>query len=232
MQAALSILGFAPCHHMASLFETPARSVAFLDALNGKATDFRALMAGFRATVDNPGCDLVPELMAAFPKAKVVLGLRDSPEVWWKSCSETVYCMSYTSYQALVYPIPFLGLQSRVVTAILENKWLARYGVLSGPEVYTRHRAFIRDIVPPDQLLEFNVKEGWEPLCKFLGVPVPDVPFPHTNDSAEVNANIRMAKLMGVAAWTGILAVLGGAFYWGVREEVWKTTFGFLRKLI
>ncbi|EJU05219.1 hypothetical protein DACRYDRAFT_74378 [Dacryopinax primogenitus] len=232
LHAALMILGFGPCHHGSTLPTCPERSIMYLHTVGSKSTDFRSLMSGFRATVDSPGCDFVPELMAAFPNAKVVLSLRDSPNAWWKSFSETVYETSFPSYQLLVYPIPFMRYQFRVVTALLNKKWLPRYGVKAGPEVYVRHNEFIRKIVPPERLLEFNVKEGWEPLCKFLGVPVPDVPFPHTNDSATVKANIRMAKLMGLACWIGILTVAGGAYYWGVNEGGWKAVAGFIGKFL
>ena len=34
---------------------------------------------------------------------------------------------------------------------------------------YSRHNAFVRSVVPKDQLLEFNAKQGWGPLCEFLG---------------------------------------------------------------
>ena len=39
----------------------------------------------------------------------------------------------------------------------------------------------IKGLVPKDRLLEWYIEDGWEPLCKFLGKPVPDVPFPHAN---------------------------------------------------
>ncbi len=38
-------------------------------------------------------------------------------------------------------------------------------------------------MVPADRLLVWSPKEGWEPLCAFLELPVPDAPFPHVNDS-------------------------------------------------
>lgn len=31
--------------------------------------------------------------------------------------------------------------------------------------------------------------EGWEPLCKFLGFPVPDEPFPHKNKGGDLAHN-------------------------------------------
>jgi len=39
--------------------------------------------------------------------------------------------------------------------------------------------------VPPERLLVYDTPQGWEPLCAFLGVPVPDVPFPKTNSTEE-----------------------------------------------
>eukprot|EP00415_Alexandrium_ostenfeldii_P004324 UN4324 len=43
---------------------------------------------------------------------------------------------------------------------------------------YIRHNEEVRRAVPPERLLEFNVKQGWDPLCRFLGLPVPEEPFP------------------------------------------------------
>lgn len=43
----------------------------------------------------------------------------------------------------------------------------------------------IRGLVPKERLLEWSVEDGWEPLCKFLGKPVPEnEPFPHANSAA------------------------------------------------
>lgn len=53
----------------------------------------------------------------------------------------------------------------------------------------------VQRTVPPDRLLVFEVKDGWEPLCRFLGVPVPSTPFPHANkgDSFEKDFVKRIA---------------------------------------
>merc|ERR1711879_612845 len=53
---------------------------------------------------------------------------------------------------------------------------------------YEKHVALIRERVPPAQLLDYRVEQGWEPLCKFLEVPVPDVPFPRSWSSDDVKA--------------------------------------------
>jgi len=59
-------------------------------------------------------------------------------------------------------------------------------------KVYNNWVCEIKATIPEEQLLIFNVKEGWEPLCKFLDVPIPDVPFPRTNDRAQMQ---KMAKV-------------------------------------
>jgi hypothetical protein len=63
--------------------------------------------------------------------------------------------------------------------------------------VFTEHNAAVQREVPADRLLVYQVSEGWEPLCRFLGVDVPDEPFPHLNDSATFKQRIadRLAEL-------------------------------------
>ena len=55
----------------------------------------------------------------------------------------------------------------------------------------------VKAMVPKEKLLIHNVKDGWEPLCKHLGVPVPDKPYPRTNDTAAVRVMMNRIKYMG-----------------------------------
>jgi len=66
----------------------------------------------------------------------------------------------------------------------------------------------VRD--PQDRLLVYEVKEGWEPLCEFLGVEVPDEPFPRLNDTAEMRRRIRTVQAISLAV-PAVLALLGVA---------------------
>lgn len=50
---------------------------------------------------------------------------------------------------------------------------------------FEAHNAAVRETVPADRLLVFEVKQGWAPLCEFLEVPVPEGVFPRTNDRTE-----------------------------------------------
>src|SRR5215210_7088160 len=52
-------------------------------------------------------------------------------------------------------------------------------------EVFNRHNEEVEEYVSPDRLLVYEVKDGWEPLCEFLNVEVPEgEPFPRLNDTA------------------------------------------------
>jgi hypothetical protein len=66
-------------------------------------------------------------------------------------------------------------------------------------EVLERHNEEVKRRVPPERLLVYEVKEGWGPLCEFLGVPEPDEPFPHLNDAAEMRRGIRVLRALSVA---------------------------------
>ena len=72
-------------------------------------------------------------------------------------------------------------------------------GQLRGPSGYAisafdRHNAEVEAVdVPADRLLVYEVKEGWGPLCEFLGVEVPDEPFPHLNDTADFKKMVRQS---------------------------------------
>jgi hypothetical protein len=65
--------------------------------------------------------------------------------------------------------------------------------------VYRAHHATVRQTIPAERLLVFDVREGWEPLCAFLEVPVPATPVPNVNDAEQFKALVSGA---GPAATT------------------------------
>jgi len=69
---------------------------------------------------------------------------------------------------------------------------------------YLEHYARVRELVPKERLLEYQLGSGWDPLCAFLGTEVPDKPFPHLNESKEFEIwmnNIQKRELKkGLAA--------------------------------
>jgi hypothetical protein len=77
-------------------------------------------------------------------------------------------------------------------------------------EVFNRHNEEVQRRVPRERLLVYEVKEGWGPLCEFLGVEEPDKPFPRRNDTAEVQRLILVVRLFSVAMPTTLALLLVG----------------------
>ena len=155
--------------------------------------DWDLLFSGFRATVDWPAARWWREIAAHYPEAKVLLSVRD-PEAWYKSMIDTIY-------QPMKSPAPtnapeLVRLQTEMVRkAILSESFDNRFeDKAHAIEVFNRHTQEVRDAIDPKRLLVFDVREGWAPLCRFLGVAVPDEPFPKLNDTASTQAMIRMLR--------------------------------------
>ena len=187
LKGALEELGFSKCYHMQEVFAHPQHVPVWQAAADGQKVDWDALFEGFEATVDWPGCTFYKELMDHYPDAKVLLSVRD-PDAWYKSASETIYQMSRRGFPAslVMLLVPRLRRFVRMVTQLIwqdtfHDRFSDRAYAIS---VFNEHIAEVKRTVPPEKLLVFEVKEGWEPLCRFLEVPVPDKPFPRLNDSA------------------------------------------------
>ena len=196
IHAALGRLGLAPCHHMSEVFEHPGQAPAWQAACRGGAVDFKALLAGYRATVDWPACLFYRELLALYPEAKVLLSLRD-PESWYDSVHKTIYTVNQgisPRARALAALMPRGAVLQMIDVLMWETIFQGRFSDRAfAIEVFERHNAEVRASVAPEKLLVYRVQEGWEPLCAFLGAPVPGEPFPRVNDAAEFQARRGVA---------------------------------------
>ena len=200
LHAALERLGFAPCEHMTNCFAHPERFALWLEAARrkraGEPIDWRPLFAGYRATVDWPGAYFWRELVAAHPEANVILTVRD-PERWYDSARATIYAATeersatpaarlLTGFLAWLDPRAgrgFRTVQETVWDGTFAGQFADRAAAI---ETFSAHNRAVEETVPAERLLVFDVKEGWEPLCAFLGVPVPvGESFPHVNDAAD-----------------------------------------------
>ncbi|KAI1135781.1 P-loop containing nucleoside triphosphate hydrolase protein [Hypoxylon sp. FL0543] len=183
----------------------------------------RKATAGFVATADLPPSDFMPEMMEIYPDAKVVLVRRD-PERWWNSIATLTSRTTPWWLGAVLAPIPgwrylakFASYYSRSTLRLagIDKKDASPTELIEkgGPHILTAHNDKVRSLVPKEQLLEMDLSEGWEPLCKFLGVPVPDEPFPRAND-AKAADDYATKVLLGVAkVWLGIFSAVGLAAY-------------------
>jgi hypothetical protein len=179
MKFALEHLGFGPCYHMSEVLAGARRNVPlWLDAVAG-TPDWDAIFDGFQSTTDYPACSYWRELADHFPEAKVVLTVRD-PDSWFDSVSETIFSdamqgsLAGSPMEAMMNGAIFDSFEGKVKDRAFMTDWFER-----------RNRE-VSDSLPPERLLTFSPKEGWEPLCAFLGVPVPDAPFPRVNSRDEL----------------------------------------------
>ncbi len=215
LKLALERLGFGPCYHMEEVIRHPAHVPQWVAATRGEPVDWQALLGAWGATVDWPGCSFYKELLAAFPQARVVLSVRD-PAAWHRSVIDTIRRPTTMFPLRLFMPwLPGVGPATRMATELI---WTRTFG--GQPEdaaraiaTYEAHVAAVTRDVPPGQLLVFDVREGWAPLCAFLDVPVPAEPFPHVNDTAHVRRALRVLNsaawlVLAAPLWIGVLAWL------------------------
>ncbi|GAA3698772.1 sulfotransferase family protein [Nonomuraea antimicrobica] len=196
LQAALELLGFGPCYHMASVMEEPYRVRQWLEIAEGRSRDWDTLFAGFRSAVDWPTSAYWRELAVHYPEAKVVLTVRD-PAHWYDSISQTIFRSALEQRGRLPvrrrvirrlveWRAPDYALYPRMAKAafidpIFDGRIDERDHLI---EVFERHSAEVRAALPAERLLVIEPGDGWEPLCAFLGVPVPEVAYPRLNDRA------------------------------------------------
>jgi hypothetical protein len=176
LKAALEELGFAPCYHMIEVFEHPEHVSLWEAAIRGEPLDWEKIFGSYQAAVDWPTAAFYNELMKVYPHAKVLLTIRD-PEKWYESTKNTLYPTGDAPE-----PSPIMRMATKLVweQTFDGNFEDRRYAI----EVFKRHNEEVKKHVPPERLLVYEVKEGWKPLCEFLGVEIPEEkPFPHLNDT-------------------------------------------------
>lgn len=182
LRTALEQLGFTRCYHMREVLDHPEHADAWRDALEGRPVDWDTLLAGYRATTDFPAGLCYRELADHHPDAKVVLTVRD-PERWYHSARSTIFnpvMVTVVRAAALVNPrLRRLAAMGRPLFGrVLGGWWPHKATAIARFEQHVRE---VRETIPPQRLLVYEVSQGWEPLCAFLGVPMPDQPFPHGN---------------------------------------------------
>lgn len=177
LKLALERLGFGPCHHMTEVLPNPAR-VALWTRIGEGEPLWDEAFEGYESTVDWPACTHWRALSEHYPKAKVILSRRDAGR-WFESVNETILnpdgCEKLTG-------TPMGEMLDRNIWRLFDGRMDDREHMMA---CFERHCEEVVRGVPADRLLVFDAKEGWAPLCKFLGVAMPDEPFPHVNTKEE-----------------------------------------------
>lgn len=192
LKLALEQLGFAKCYHMDEVATNPAHVPLWLDAAAGKQVDWDTLFAGYQAAVDLPTYAFYAALMAHYPDAKVILTVRE-PEAWYKSASQTIFRLPPPPLMPLLRMLSVFSRKLKLLTNLepvarkvgIEYFFKHDLSKANMIKVFNHHNETVQRAVPPARLLVYDVKQGWEPLCAFLEVPVPALPFPHQNTRAD-----------------------------------------------
>lgn len=183
LKAALEQLGFNKCYHMMEVTQNPPHREIWLAAHRGEVVDWDALFDGYAASVDWPSCNLWQEQLAHYPDAKVILSLRD-PEAWYKSVMNTIYPSSKAAKESEDPAMQAHGQWAFEIVwdRVFDGRMDDKEHVIN---VFNNHNQSVIDQLHEDKLLVFDAKMGWDPLCEFLEVPVPDTDYPRTNTTEQ-----------------------------------------------
>jgi hypothetical protein len=183
LKLALERLLGAPCYHMIEVFNHPEHLAVWHAAAKGDLPDWEALFDGYDATVDWPSGAFWRELTAEYPDAVILLSVRENAEAWWRSADRTIFEVMRRGPDA-----GFAGF-NEMVTDLMRYRFSERFSERdSAIAAYEAHNQAVRDTVAADRLVEWQPRDGWEPLCTALAVPVPDEPFPKVNTTDDVRA--------------------------------------------
>ncbi|XP_076823417.1 uncharacterized protein LOC143469560 [Clavelina lepadiformis] len=205
---------------------------------NGTTDDFRRMYENVDAVTDLPTAYFWEELHKAFPNAKIILTMRESEDRWIESMIKQMKVLQHPlalmfylspTYHRMLRFMDNCGIVAlgQVWSKACRPIWPHEINKMVMTMSYRRHNDYILKNAPKDKLLVFSVKQGWAPLCDFLGVEIPSEPFPHENIGGKkvveleethetfkrVNREVRASLLL--------LGLLGGcSCYFALRGKI------------
>jgi hypothetical protein len=202
MCRAYEILGYPNPYHFSSVFANAKDADMWMEAFRAKfdgvgtfgKEQWDALLGHCGAVTDQPAILFAAELLEAYPEAQVIIVERDV-ESWYCSIKALFATSLDPAFLFFRFTDP-LWIGRIIEVGVVSFGYAfgqAKTPTIAGLEKrakqgYREHYAIVRDLVPKERLLEYKLGSGWEPLCEFLGKPVPDVPFPHLNESKDLKA--------------------------------------------
>lgn len=201
LKKALETIGYDQTYHYKDLIANSSKLKYWKELEKTGQTDFETLFEGFQATVDFPGYPYYKILLERYPEAKVILTTRDF-EKWYDSTYKTIWKSAHKPLSARIDLFKRKILNSKLRNIFRCVKFMRRVFLRNqfdnkfSNKEYTKAIFFqhINDVVthvPKHQLLIYNVAEGWEPLCDFLNVPIPNEPFPHLNKKENFHKMVK-----------------------------------------
>lgn len=227
IKTALNKLGYNTCHTINLVEQAVATgddsifhywSLAFKFKNEGKVDLCKYILkeycidGKYDAVTDNPACNFYKELSEMFPEAKVLLSKRDRPEDWVKSYFNSSYLMHKTMlnwfYRKMLFILPFPSKYYDMTPYLFQHEGMQLEKVAYPAcihqqdknymqEMYVKHNSSVEKEISSENLLVYNTKQGWEPLCQKLDKPVPEEAFPRLNSSQKHGSGVNAMALMG-----------------------------------
>jgi hypothetical protein len=203
LKAALERLGAGPCLHMLDLLTGADRERDlghWLRVADGEPVDWTEVFTHWQSTVDWPACTRWREMVDAFPAATVLLNVRDF-DAFYDSCRNTLLAVREAARSGQLAAgserDPSPGMWRVIDRLVWQEDFQDRFADEEWMRgMYADRIADITAYVPAERLVVWNLGvDGWEPLAKALGVPVPDEPFPHLHDTAAFRAACGLPAL-------------------------------------
>lgn len=168
---------------MADVMASSEQKSLWRAAGRGVLPDWDEAYRGYRSAVDWPTAHFWRELAAHYPDAKLVVTARD-PSSWYESMQKTIALTMDSSNDPESFGV------SVISNGVFGGRFEDRdYAI----DVYNAHNNAVADELGAGRVLTYDVSEGWEPLCEFLGVALPSQPFPRTNSAQEFRKRIGRA---------------------------------------
>ncbi|KAL9118054.1 MAG: hypothetical protein Q9187_005403 [Circinaria calcarea] len=191
MTVALQDLGYQNVYHMRTAYASERDVEQWIKALEAKyeakgapftREQWDQLLGQYKAVTDIPCAFFAEELIEAYPEAKVILTTR-SPDSWYGSMMQTAWAVYQDRLRWIAAKFDGPTSRRRRLSDLFFQHFFRNDFPRLGKTVFIEHNDNVRRLVPPERFLEHQARDGWDPLCKFLGKEVPrNTPYPKTND--------------------------------------------------
>jgi len=183
IKMALEQLGLGPCHHMEEVFKNPEQLSYWQAAADRLPVEWEDVFSGYNSAIDWPSTHYWRELADIYPDSKILLSLRPADR-WWGSFSGTIKKLLEIRHTIPdEYPRSILDMAYKLIAEQTFKGGMDDKAIVLSE--YQKRIDDVKQTIPADRLLVFEVTEGWAPLCEFLNLPIPDVEFPRSNSKEE-----------------------------------------------
>ena len=223
LKFALEKLLRQPSYHMQNILLNKKDAKIWHDSIFKKNEEFKwdKIYKGYGACLDFPSCNYYKELMEAYPESKVILTIRED-ESWIKSWNvlNNQILKSLTFRFLAKIPKTSFKLQKDIHNKMILGEDGAFCGAKTDLERKQKFNEWNKSVikyVPKDRLLVYEVKDGWEPLCKFLNSPIPDIPFPYKNKTKNMGHMSRFINSIFVILILIVISIIISSVFFGVQ---------------